>query len=349
MRDLRKALIWRVLGGVIIAAAALGCGAAELDGESLVGEVTDGDATRTPASTTTNWRDAQALYKKVVEAVGEGTFSAAPITFPDRVTVTSRACGKGCNSIRSAILTCPGLWYPAVQGFRALGARLLRFTNGSETGAETAHGGIWFYSCDDFCGGKPHSGCAPGNGDRENEYGIARSLENNRFRFYQSYDSNNCGARHRVDTLNAQFDPEARGSEFLVSVLPDGSYEVRQLRSDGSLRARQRISNCTIEGDCKVVCAGSTPGERKQGCDQKRTSRTCPVNCAAKHSDRVNHYRNRASGKINIHQQKKQGGAFVYWSEPDASGKPSGVYVDSKITVKSAGPAQGTCSLAGEL
>jgi hypothetical protein len=290
----------------------------------------------------TGWRPAADLFKKIDHEGGAASF--APASLPDGVEIAPDQCAGECNSRKSAILTCPGVYYPAARSFHMIGGRFLRHTNGTEDASDIAHEGFWFYTCDDFCGGQPDSGCSPGSDERESEFGIGRALEDNRFKFYQSYDSNNCGARHRVDDLNPGFAPEATSSTFEISVLSDGSYRVRQLRADGNEMASQRITNCTLENDCGVICGGSTPGALRQGCEQGGTDQTCPVSCQAKHRDEVNLFRSRTGGKINVHMMKKHGPEFAWWSRTDASGLPSRVLVDA-IKVESAGPAEGLCAL----
>lgn len=290
----------------------------------------------------TGWRPASDLVKKIDEEGGAASLALAVL--PDRVEITSEQCASECNSRKSAILTCPGVYYPAARGFRMIGGRFLRHANGIEDESDIAHGGFWFYTCDDFCGGRPDSGCSPGSHDRESEFGIGRAMEDNRFKFYQSYDSNNCGARHRVDDLNGDFAPEATSSTFEIAVVRDGSYQVRQVRADGKEIASQRFSNCTIERSCHVVCGGSAPGALRQGCDQRGTDDVCPVDCRASHSDEVNLFRSEAGGKINVHMMKKRGPAFAWWSRTDPSGLPSRVLVDA-IEVQSAGPAEGLCAI----
>jgi hypothetical protein len=308
----------RVAGAAVwicVVLAASGCAA--VGDETVTTDDVDAD---------TGWHTAHELVHKDRTDPDPAVFGAM-VSYPDRADLAGEGCGPDCASHRHSIITCPGVSYPKVDGIRKDGG-FIRHANGDETGDETGlHVGFFFYTCDDFCGERGCSGI-----DREFEYGIKINVATQKFNFYQSYDSNNCGARHRVDNLNGSFQPELQGASFRVLVMRDGSYRVKEFGEGGRLVASQAISNCTIEGNCNVLCGGGKPA-----CDG-----ACPTDCHAKHGDRVNLYQ--VGGKVDVHTMKKQGAPYVYWSESSSAGNPSTDLADL-VQVHAHGDPVGDCTL----
>lgn len=314
-----RARVLAVAGANLLAFFLLAACVGDLDGS--------GDGLQA-AGADTGWRTVQHLYHRDRINPDQGEWGAR-VTYPDRANLEWRNCGADCTSHRHSLVTCPGVYYPNVDGIQKDGG-FVRRTNGSETGRETGlHIGFFFYTCDDFCGKRGCPGQGPADG-RENEYGIKINVATNRFNFYQSYDSNNCGARHRIDGLNGNFKPGQPDDSFRILVMPDGTYRVKQLNSKGELVASQSISNCTMDGDCDVLCGGGQPA-----CDGE-----CPLDCRAKHSDQVNLFQ--ARGKVDVHTMKKQGTPYVYWSDDTADGNPS-TNLANLVRIHSSGDARGTC------